>query len=147
PETNLLPGSRPFCYRFCGSPALYSSGQTSDLFQPSGNFREATMNNKKCSFCGFINFVSAETCKKCEAMLVSASEAPQAGETYYGQPAQRYAPGRVTPYSSKSRFPILKGVAYVFAGLVVLSALSGGGVALLKSRSKVTWREYHPDGS
>ena len=105
------------------------------------------MNNKKCSFCGFINFVSAETCKKCEAMLVSASEAPQAGETYYGQPAQRYAPGGVTPYSSKSRFPILKVVAYVFAGLVVLSALSGGGVALLKSRSKVSWREYHPDGS
>src|SRR5207302_2718362 len=111
------------------------------------NFREAiTMNNKKCSFCGFINFVSAETCKKCEAMLVSASETPQAGEPYYGQPAQRYAASGVVPYSSKSRFPILKVVAYVFVGLVVLSALSGGGVALLKSRSKVSWREYHPDG-
>ena len=105
------------------------------------------MNNKKCSFCGFINFVSAETCRKCEAVLVPASEAPQNYQAYSGQPAQPYPPGGVSPYSTKSRFPILKVFAYSFAGLVVLAALSAGGIAFLKNHSRVAWREYHPDGS
>jgi hypothetical protein len=104
------------------------------------------MNNKKCAYCGFINFMTAEVCRKCEAILTTSPEAEQ-HPGYYGQPAARYAPGSIMPYQApKNSFPVLKVSAYVFVGVVVLAALSGGGMAFLKSHSKVTWREYHPEG-
>ena len=104
------------------------------------------MNNKKCAYCGFINFVTAEVCRKCEAILTTSPEVEQ-HPGYYGQPGARYAPGSVMPYQPpKSSFPILKGAVISFVSLVVLAALGGGGVAFLKSHSKVTWREYHPEG-
>lgn len=105
------------------------------------------MNNKKCAYCGFINFMTAEVCRKCEAILTTSPETEQ-HPAYYGQPAARYAPGAVMPYQPPKRnFPILKGAAISLVSLVVVAALGGGGAAFLKSHSKVTWQAYHPEGS
>ena len=101
------------------------------------------MNNKKCPYCGFINFVDAEACRKCETVLtldesqLAYDDAPPAyrgGVNYYNQ-----------PYATKSGFTLGKAIACI-AGLVLGVLVYTGGVGLLRSHTKVKWIEYHPDG-
>jgi hypothetical protein len=101
------------------------------------------MNNKKCPHCGFINFVTAEVCRKCETNLMASQEDYQ---TSYGdRPVYR---GGVNsyhqPYLTKSESHLAKVlicVAALMFGAVALTAVIG----VVKGR-KVRWVEYHPDG-
>lgn len=101
------------------------------------------MNNKKCHYCGFINFVTAEECRKCEAVLTAHGEPSSfdRAATYRGG-SNAYA----TPYPTQSRFPILKVFALVVVVVVVFGIVSRWGLGLVRSSSKVEWIEYHPDG-
>lgn len=94
--------------------------------------------NKKCSSCGFINFLTAEVCKKCEAPLAESANSNYSiyNDLHYG--AQVPPP---PPYATKSRFPVLKVIVLVVVGLAVMSTLK---VALL-GRSGIKWVEYHPE--
>jgi len=101
------------------------------------------MNNKKCPYCGFINFVTAEACRKCETVLTSDEsqlayfDAPptyRGGVNSYNQ-----------PYPTKSGFTLGKAVLCI-VGLVFGALVYAGGVGMLRSHAKVKWIEYHPDG-
>jgi hypothetical protein len=100
--------------------------------------------NKKCSYCGFINFATAEECKKCEAVLASF-DGPQepAQFDYSAEPPRGYV---AQPYQTKRSFPVLKTFVFVFIGMVVLSTLAGWkrGFPFL-GLGKVKWVEYHPE--
>lgn len=100
------------------------------------------MNNKKCHYCGFINFVTAEECRKCAAVLTAPGDPSSDGhaETYHGG-VNAYA----TPYPTRSGFPILKGFALVAVVLVVF-ATAWWGVGFIRGGAKIQWSEYHPDG-
>ncbi len=99
------------------------------------------MNNKKCHDCGFINFVTAEECRKCEAVLTSPGE-----QSSYDQPqTYRGVNAYATPYPSRSGFPILKGFAIVVVVLAVF-ATAWWGVGFVRGGAKIQWSEYHPDG-
>lgn len=119
------------------------------------------MNNIKCPNCGFINFVQEEFCRKCNTGLHTAYQAQYPTQQYppqqYQQPyynqTQNYGYGYTNQYPSynytdqKKGFPLLKVFLGVFIGLVVVSAITGGGTAFLKRTAKVNWREFRPDGS
>src|SRR5258707_6389481 len=84
------------------------------------------MSNKKCPNCGFINFLTAETCRKCETSLDAAGQ-PEA----YGQQADasgygyRYQP---QPYAvQKSSNATLIKVLAGAGGPIVFAVLTGGG--------------------
>jgi hypothetical protein len=100
------------------------------------------MNNKKCHYCGFINFVTAEECRKCEAALSASGEAPSYdhASTYRGG-VSAYA----TPHPTRSGFSILKGFALVGVVLVVF-ATAWWGVGFIRGGAKISWIEYQPDG-
>lgn len=101
------------------------------------------MNNKKCPNCGFINFVDAEACRKCETSLIS----DEAQHAYYdAPPAYRGGVNSYNqPYPTKSGFTFGKVVACV-AGLAVGAILYTMAVGLVRGRANVNWIEYHPDG-
>ena len=101
------------------------------------------MNNKKCHYCGFINFVTAEECRKCEAVLTAP------GEPSSFDRAQTYRRGSnayATPYPTQSRFPILKAFALVVVVLAVFFTVTRWGLGLVRSGGTVNWIEYNPDG-
>jgi hypothetical protein len=102
--------------------------------------------NKKCSSCGFINFVTAEQCKKCEAVLTPIDETQALAYVNYSaaQPQGYVAP----PNQPKVGRQILTAFAYVFLGLFLLSMFFSGWKSLLPSlRSReVKWIEYRPEG-
>jgi hypothetical protein len=104
------------------------------------------MNNKKCPNCGFINFLSAETCRKCETSLDAVGN-PEA----YGQQADgsgysyQYQP---QPYAAQKsgNATLIKVLAGVGA-LIVFAVIAVGvvGVVLvLRSHSKIVWQEFRP---
>jgi len=100
------------------------------------------MNNKKCHYCGFINFVHAEACRKCEAVLGDAGE-----QSIYDRPAA-YRGGVNAynqPYPAQKNFSFLKVFLVSVASLVVVTTVLGWG-GLLNRYQRVKWREYHPDG-
>lgn len=101
------------------------------------------MNNKKCHYCGFINFVTAEECRKCEAVLTAAGEPSSfdRAATYRGG-SNAYQ----TPYPTKSSFPILKVFVLVLVVVTVFGIVSKWGLGLVRSSAKVEWIEYNPDG-
>lgn len=101
------------------------------------------MNNKKCHYCGFINFVTAEECRKCEAVLTAPGEPSSFDRpaTYRGG-SNAYA----TPYPTQSRFPILKGFAIVAVVLAVFAGVLWLGMGFIRGGAKIQWSEYHPDG-
>lgn len=119
------------------------------------------MNNIKCPNCGFINFVQEEYCRKCNTGLHTMYQAqyqtqyqPQQyqQQPYYNTQTSNYGYGYANQYPSyytnqKTGFPLLKVFLGVFIGLVVVSAITGGGAAFLKRTSKTNWREFRPDGS
>lgn len=103
------------------------------------------MNNKKCRFCGFINFAGAEACRKCEAVLD--------GPANPGQPGSQ-APGYTSAYSYQYQPPAYhksggSGIAKVLVGVGALIVLSLVVVVALgawsyKKHSKIAWREFRP---
>ena len=102
------------------------------------------MNNRKCHYCGFINFVYAEVCKKCKAILgeIPAQSGYDFSQTYRGG-VNAYA----APYPTKSVSPVMKVLACVGAAVVLLAFFGalGAGVIINRKR-KVNWTEYRPDG-
>ncbi|HKP36758.1 MAG TPA: hypothetical protein VJT71_07860 [Pyrinomonadaceae bacterium] len=107
------------------------------------------MNNKKCPNCGFINFVNAEVCRKCETVL----NPPEGIEEYADSTGYRsgYASGYGSGYGSqryalapqKTKIPTAKilGVAFV----LVLISVVGAGILAFKMR--IRWTMLQPDGS
>ena len=96
------------------------------------------MNNKKCHHCGFINFLTEEVCRKCEAVLASDDQSAMT----YAQPGQHY--NLQNPYQQtrrKTGFPFLKvGVIALVAVSVLVTFYVIGH---LKSAA-ITWREFRP---
>lgn len=100
------------------------------------------MNNKKCHYCGFINFVQAEACRKCEAVLSDAAEQ----SVYDRPPTYRGGVNAYSqPYAAKKNFSFLKGFLLSAASLVVVATVLGWG-GFLNRFQRIKWREYHPDG-
>ncbi len=101
------------------------------------------MNNKKCPYCGFINFVTAEACRKCETMLTG----DQAEQSAYDH-AATYRGGvssYTQPYKTSSGITAGKVIVAIVGsvfGLIVAGAVMG----LIRSNSRVKWVEYHPEG-
>ena len=101
------------------------------------------MNNKKCPSCGFINFVQAEACRKCETNLTASEEGHQTSynerATYGG--ANAYA----LPYPTKRGLSAGQVFACV-GGLVLGAIVYNVGMGLIRGDAKVNWIEFHPDG-
>jgi hypothetical protein len=115
------------------------------------------MNSIRCSSCSFLNFASAETCKRCGSPLgvANGAEWEQHG---YPQPnggafdSQSYAPYQ--PYYSHSSVASNSrgkgGWVVVIAILVLLAIVAVPFVMRNKktSASSMSWYDYHaPDGS
>ena len=90
------------------------------------------MDHKKCSNCGFINFITAEVCRKCETNLNGVNR-----------------PYQVEPPTSGSGFPVFKVLVCSFVGLsllgglIFLSALAGGVSRMAEpTRHKIGWQEF-----
>jgi len=104
------------------------------------------MNNKKCPNCGFINFLSDETCRKCETSLDVVGNP----ETY-GQQADGSGYGyqyQAQPYAAQKsgNATLIKVLAGVGA-LIVFAVIAVGvvGVVLVvKSHSRIAWQEFRP---
>lgn len=84
------------------------------------------MENKKCPNCGFINFATVQSCRKCEMELGYVER-----------------PSRVTPPKSGRRFPILKVFLCLFGGVIVVSTFKGG-LGLFAPNDKIEWRQFSP---
>ncbi len=114
------------------------------------------MTNKKCSSCGFINFVNAEVCKKCEAPLAAlpGETPPSAGyasrsaapvDPNYSIYNDLHArPAYQAPYPTKSSIPVGKIILGVIVGIAILTTVSFRYNLL--SRWRINWVEYHPEG-
>jgi len=102
------------------------------------------MNNKKCPSCGFINFVQAEACRKCETNLTASEEGHHTSDneraTYRGN-ANAYA----LPYPTRGGLSAGKVFACV-GGLVLGAIVYNVGMGLIRGHAKVNWIEYQPDG-
>jgi len=107
------------------------------------------VNNKKCPNCGFINFLQAESCRKCETTL-DAIGAPQQPHDATGMPEHEPGKSYLNPYGPPSTkngggFPIFK-VLLGAGALIVVSVVICvilGVTFLMKSR-ELAWREFHP---
>src|SRR5260221_2288428 len=104
------------------------------------------MSNKKCPNCGFINFLTAETCRKCETSLDAAGQ-PEA----YGQQADASGYGyqyQPQPYAvQKSSNATLIKVLAGAGALIVFAVIAVGVVSVVtvvRSRSRIVWQEFHP---
>lgn len=100
------------------------------------------MNNKKCPSCGFINFLQAEACRKCETDLTTSEEGHQ---TSYSATYQGGANAYALPYPTKRGLSAGKVFACV-AGLVFGAIVYNVGMGLIRGHAKVNWIEFHPDG-
>ncbi len=104
------------------------------------------MNNKKCPNCGFINFLSDETCRKCETSLdVVGNPEP------YGQQADGSGHGyqhQPQPYAAqKSNNATLIKVLAGVGALIVFAVIAVGVVSVVlvaKSHSRIAWQEFRP---
>jgi|GEM_PF-5530234 len=120
------------------------------------------MSHIKCANCGFINFVQAEFCRKCNTSLhtVFQPQQPYPNQNqnygYIGysnqQPNRGYSGGYSNQYGannhaseSKRGFPVLKSLLVLLEVLFV-GAFIKGGFALIGT-GKVKWREFRPNGS
>jgi hypothetical protein len=96
------------------------------------------MNNKKCHYCGFINFVTEEVCRKCEAVLASDDQSAMT----FAPPGQQYNfQNSYRRPRAKSRFPFMTVGAIAFAGI---------GLALVfyvighRKTAAVHWQDFRP---
>jgi hypothetical protein len=89
------------------------------------------MNNKKCPNCGFINFVDAEACRKCETILSWSEESDQT--SYNERPVYRGGVNSYRqPYQAKSAWTLGKVVACI-AGLLF------GGIFYTVAVRPIVW--------
>ena len=104
--------------------------------------------NKKCPYCGFINFVGAEACRKCETVL---TELPHESSAYDRPPVYR---GGVSsdrqPYKTGSSFTLSRLVLCI-AGLLTGSifyvvAIRPHVVGFVLT-DKCVWTEFRPAGT
>jgi predicted RNA-binding Zn-ribbon protein involved in translation (DUF1610 family) len=105
--------------------------------------KELTM-NKKCPNCGFINFIHAEACRKCETNL-SCEDGPSiydAPTTYRGG-----VDGYRQAYPTRSGSTALKVVGIVVVCVIMLGVFSALAFTRISGKRKVKWIEYHPDGA
>ena len=74
--------------------------------------------NKKCPNCGFINFVYAEACHKCETELseTSVRSAYNYSTTYRGGVNANHQ-----PYPTTGGFSLVKGLVCAGVGVIVLA--------------------------
>jgi len=102
------------------------------------------MNNKKCPYCGFINFVDAEVCRKCETNLMAEEESYQTSDNE--RPVYRGGVNSYRqPYQAKSAWTLGKVVACI-AGLLFGGVFYTVAVRpIVWGRGGVDWIEYHPD--
>ncbi len=100
------------------------------------------MNNKKCPNCGFINFLQAESCRKCETTL-DAAGAPQQLQGATEMPySNSYRPPSTKNGGGFPIFKVLLGAgAFMVVSLVIVVVM--GATFLMKSRA-LAWREFHP---
>jgi len=102
------------------------------------------MNNRKCPYCGFINFVTAESCRKCETYLLAKEEDLRSS---HDQPAA-YRGGVSSyrqPYPTKSGFTLGKALLSI-AGLAFGAIIYTVGIGLIRGYTPINWIAYHPDG-
>jgi hypothetical protein len=106
---------------------------------------ESQMNNKKCRFCGFINFAGAESCRKCEAVLDGSPTPGQLGPQAPGY-ASAYSYQYQPPAYNKSGGAAIAKVLVVVGALIVVSLVIvvALGAWSYKKHSKVVWREFRP---
>jgi hypothetical protein len=104
------------------------------------------MNHKKCPSCGFINFLSAETCRKCETSLDAIDHPEQ-----YSQQTSGYSDGyqnQTQPYAArKSGKSALTQVLVGLGALIVIAVAAVAVVAavlIVRSHSRIAWQEYRP---
>lgn len=113
------------------------------------------MNNQKCPNCGFINFVTAEACRKCETVLISTGHDEQSHDQ---QPSADYSASSYYPQQSapgytstnyyqlgppRRKVPIFKICAISFLMLMAL-----GGVRIFSwYRSQFKWQDFKPNNS
>ena len=99
------------------------------------------MNNKKCHYCGFINFVNAEACRKCEAVLTAIDEesAYDSAPTYRGG-VNAY----VQPYATAPSFTFPKALAGLAIAVVVVGIIVWN-FGILNRFQRIKWIEYRPD--
>ena len=116
------------------------------------------MNSTRCSSCSFLNFATAETCKRCGAPLGAASEAGCEQPQSYSQPASgafdshSYTPYQpyysYSPGASTSRG---KGGWVVVLAILALLAIVAVPFVLRNRKTdpaSMNWRDYQaPDGS
>ncbi|MFY9620887.1 MAG: hypothetical protein WAM70_13570 [Pyrinomonadaceae bacterium] len=98
--------------------------------------------NKKCPNCGFINFVYAEACHKCETVLseTTVRSAYDYPATYRGgvnAPSQ--------PYPTKGGFSVLERIGLRGVGIIVLAIVGALVLGTIVRQRKVKWIEYRPD--
>ena len=97
------------------------------------------MNNKKCPNCGFINFVDAEACRKCETSLNSFEETYTEPSGYRpGFGANRY---ELAPVKSKT--PVFKILGIMF----LVGVASVIGLAIMSIKASIKWEKVKPAGS
>jgi hypothetical protein len=103
--------------------------------------------NKKCPNCGFINFLAAQSCHKCETDLIDKPEREQ----YSYRPATSQAGTYQGPYSATPHKSVGASVSKillsVFGCFVLISAVAGGLRAMLSDydTNAVEWREFRPN--
>jgi hypothetical protein len=103
------------------------------------------MNNKKCPNCGFINFVTAEACRKCETNLSEWGESDQTS-SYDAPPNYRGGTNAYAlPYPTKRGTSAGKVFACV-GGLAFGAIVYTFGMGLIRGHANVNWIEYHPAG-
>jgi hypothetical protein len=107
--------------------------------------RKPKVTNKKCPNCGFINFLAAQSCHKCETDLIDIPEYEQ----YSYRPAASQAGPYQRPYSATPHKSVGASVSKillsVFGCFVLISAVAGGLRAVLNNGANaVEWREFRP---
>jgi hypothetical protein len=103
------------------------------------------MNNKKCPNCGFINFATAEACRKCETSLSEWGESDQTS-SYDAPPNYRGGTNAyAVPYPTKRAMSAGQVFACV-GGLAFGAIVYTFGMGLIRAHANVNWIEYHPDG-
>ncbi|MDT4969775.1 MAG: hypothetical protein QOJ64_4512 [Acidobacteriota bacterium] len=120
------------------------------------------MNTNRCSCCGFLNFTTAESCKRCKAEFTvpvdsgyaNYAMAPQGA--YQTTPAwlqtdyhQQYAPppyfaGPIAPLPRVSRHGSTNAVLWTLLAITLVIAFAIGVIWRSNKPVNYVWQEYHP---
>lgn len=120
------------------------------------------MNTNRCTCCGFLNFATAESCKRCKAEFAlppdsgyaNYSMAPQGA--YQTTPAwpqtdyhQQYAPppyfaGPIAPLPRASRHGSTNAVLWTLLAITLVIAFGIGVIWRSNKPANYVWQEYQP---